>query len=91
MTGILEGITRETVFEIAAEMGLPAAERDLTAYDLYVADEAFLCTTAGGIIPIVRVDGRQVGTGQPGPITQRIAGRYWARHEEGPDVTPVFS
>jgi branched-chain amino acid aminotransferase len=90
VTGILEGITRETVFEIAVEMDLPAAERDLTAYDLYVADEAFLCTTAGGIIPIVRADGRQIGSGQPGPVTRRIADRYWARHEERPDLTPVF-
>lgn len=91
VTGILEGITRETVFEIATEMDIPAAERDLTTYDLYVADEAFLCTTAGGIIPIVQADGRQIGTGQPGPVTRRIADRYWARHEEGPDLTPVWS
>jgi branched-chain amino acid aminotransferase len=88
-SGILEGITRETVFEIAAETGLPAAERDLTPYDLYVADEAFLCTTAGGIIPIVAADGRRVGAGTPGPLTRRIADRYWARHRDGPDTTPV--
>jgi branched-chain amino acid aminotransferase len=89
-SGILEGITRETVFEIAAEFGLPAAERDLTPYDLYVADEAFLCTTAGGIIPVVEADGRRVGTGKPGPITMRITDRYWERHLDGPDTTPVF-
>ncbi len=53
-SGVLEGITRETVFEIAAEFGIPAAERDLTPYDLYAAEEAFLCGTAGGIIPIGR-------------------------------------
>src|SRR5215213_7498706 len=50
--GILEGITRETVFEIAATLGISAVERDMTPYDLYVAEEAFLSTTAGGIIPI---------------------------------------
>lgn len=90
-TGILEGITRETVFEIAAELGIPADERDLTPFDLYVADEAFLSTTAGGIIPIVSADRRIVASGAPGPLTGRISQRYWARHESGPDVTPVNS
>jgi branched-chain amino acid aminotransferase len=89
-TGILEGITRETVFEIAAELGIPAAERDMTPFDLYVADEAFLSTTAGGIIPIVEADGRSVGSGAPGAITRQINERYWARHLEGPDVTAVY-
>jgi branched-chain amino acid aminotransferase len=87
--GILEGITRETVFEIAAEIGIPARERDLTAYDLYVADEAFLSTTAGGIIPIVAADGRRIGSGARGPITAQVNETYWARHLFGPDVTPV--
>lgn len=90
-TGILEGITRETVFEIAAELGAPAHERDMTPYDLYVADEAFLSTTAGGIIPIASADGRLVGSGARGTLTARIDERYWARHLSGPDVTPVFS
>ena len=88
--GILEGITRETVFEIAAELDVPAAERDLTPYDLYTADEAFLCSTAGGIFPIGEADSRRVGTGRLGPLTQQIRERYWERHEGGPDVTRVF-
>ena len=88
--GILQGITRETVFEIAAEDGLPATMGNLTAYDLYAADEAFLATTAGGIIPIVRADGRTIGAGSPGQVTRRIADRYWERHVDGPDTTPVF-
>jgi len=54
--GLLEGITRETVFELAAAAGLPASEKRLTPYDLYNADEVFYCTTAGGIMPIVEVD-----------------------------------
>ena len=89
-TGILEGITRETVFEIAAALGLPAEERDMTPFDLYVAEEAFLSTTAGGIIPVVQADGRTIGAGAPGSITKRIQDTYWARHESGPDLTPVF-
>ncbi len=90
-TGILEGITRETVFEIATGFGLPSHERDLTPFDLYVADEAFLSSTAGGIIPIVAADGRRIGSGTPGPLTRRIHDRYWARHESGPDLTPVHA
>ena len=89
--GILEGITRETVFEIAQELGIPAMERDLTPYDLYTAEEAFLCSTAGGIFPIAEADGRQVGAGSLAPLTARIRDRYWARHLSGPDVTPVFA
>jgi branched-chain amino acid aminotransferase len=88
--GILEGITRETVFEIAAELSLPAAERNLTPYDLYTAEEAFLCSTAGGIYPIAEVDGRRVGIGSLGQLTARIRERYWERHVSGPDVTPVW-
>ena len=90
-SGILEGITRETVFEIAAEQDIPAAERDLTPFDLYTAEEAFLCSTAGGIFPITSADGRQVGNGAPGPLTRRIKERYWERHLSGPDITPVFA
>jgi branched-chain amino acid aminotransferase len=88
--GILHGITRETVFEIAAELGLPAHEGLLTAVDLYAADEAFFSTTAGGIIPIVAADGRQIGTGRPGDLTRRVHARYWERHAGGPDTTPVW-
>ncbi|MCA9864154.1 MAG: aminotransferase class IV [Thermomicrobiales bacterium] len=90
-SGILEGITRQTVFEIAAELGIPAAEHDLSPYDLYTAEEAFLCSTAGGIYPIAEADGRSVGSGGTGPITRALRDRYWERHLSGPDVTPVFS
>jgi branched-chain amino acid aminotransferase len=88
--GILEGITRETVVEIAAELGIPATERDLTPYDLYTAEEAFLCSTAGGLYPIAEVDGRRVGSGSLGVLTARIRDCYWERHMGGPDVTPVW-
>ncbi len=90
-SGILEGITRQTVFEIAAELGIPAAEHDLSPYDLYTAEEAFLCSTAGGLYPIAEADGRLAGDGGTGPITRALRDRYWERHLSGPDVTPVFS
>lgn len=90
-SGILEGITRQTVLEIAAEEGIPAFERDMTPFDLYTAEEAFLCSTAGGIYPIAEADGRQVGAGTLGPIARILRERYWERHVSGPDVTPVFA
>lgn len=67
--GALKGITRETVLEIAQEMGIPCREANLTRYDIWVADELFLTGTAAEIIPIVKVDARPIGNGQPGPVT----------------------
>jgi branched-chain amino acid aminotransferase len=88
--GILMGITRQTVFELAAEHGLPAREAQLTAYDLYAADEIFLTSTAGGIMPLVELDGRAIGDGRPGAISRRVHDLYWALRESGRDGTPVF-
>ena len=88
--GILMGITRQTVFELAAEHGLPAREAQLTAFDLYAADEVFLTSTAGGIMPLVEIDGRPIGDGKPGPVSQRIHGLYWALRESGRHGTPIF-
>ena len=88
--GILMGVTRQTVFELAAEHGLPAREAQLTAYDLYAADEIFLTSTAGGIMPLVELDGRAIGDGRPGPVSQRVHDLYWALRESGRDGTPVF-
>ena len=87
--GILMGITRQTVFELAAEHHLAAREAQLTAYDLYAADEVFLTSTAGGIMPLVEIDGRVIGDGKPGPVSQRIHGLYWALRESGRDGTPI--
>jgi branched-chain amino acid aminotransferase len=89
--GILMGITRQTVFELAAEHQIPAREAQLTAYDLYAADEIFITSTAGGIMPLVEIDGRPIGDGKPGPVSQRIHGLYWALRESGRDGTPIFA
>jgi branched-chain amino acid aminotransferase len=89
--GILMGITRQTVFEMAAEHRLPARKAQLTAYDLYAADEVFLTSTAGGIMPLVEIDGRPIGDGRPGPVFQRVHDLYWALRESGRDGTPVFA
>jgi branched-chain amino acid aminotransferase len=89
--GILMGITRQTVFELAAENAIPAREAQLTAYDLYAADEIFLTSTAGGIMPLVEIDGRPIADGKPGPVSQRIHGLYWALRESARHGTPVYS
>ena len=89
--GVLMGITRQTVFELAAEHRLPAREIQLTAYDLYAADEVFLTSTAGGVMPLVEIDGRPIGEGRPGPVFQRIHDLYWALRESSRDGTPVFT
>jgi branched-chain amino acid aminotransferase len=88
--GILMGITRQTVFELAAEHGMPAREAQLTTFDLYAADEVFATSTAGGIMPLVEIDGRAIGDGKPGPVSQRIHELYWALRESGRHGTPIF-
>ena len=60
--GALRGITRSVVFDIAAELGIKISEPDLTRHDVYIADEAFLTGTAAEMIPMVKVDGRTIGT-----------------------------
>ncbi len=71
-SGILNGITRQTVIALATERGIPVVEDWLTLHDVYTADEAFLTGTAAEIIPMVVLDGRPIGDGKPGPITRQI-------------------
>ena len=87
--GVLEGITRETVIEIAQQLGYSAMTTNINKYDLYQADEVFLSSTAGGIIPVIEVDRRLVGSGAPGPITKQIQDRYTEMLEKGIHGTPV--
>jgi branched-chain amino acid aminotransferase len=78
----LPGITRKTVFEIAETLGLEATLRDITSRELYDADELMAVTTAGGVTPIVSLDGKAIGNGDPGPLTVRIRDRFWALMDE---------
>jgi len=73
---ILEGVTRATVFELAPELGLVANARTLTLFDIYVADEVFLTSSAGGIVSVLEVDGRSIGSGQPGPVFTSVNDAY---------------
>jgi branched-chain amino acid aminotransferase len=74
--GILEGITRNAVIEIARSIKLPVAEQAMTRHDVYAADECFLTGSAAEVIPVVKVDSRAIGDGKPGPITRDLKERF---------------
>ncbi len=88
-TNVLEGITRATVFDLASEVGMPAREADLLPEALRTADEAFLSSTAGGIMPVTKVGGHPLGDGRPGPLTTHLRTLYWEKREAGWLGTPV--
>ena len=77
LTSCLEGITRATIFDLAAELDLKVAERRITRDEVYVADEAFFTGTAAEVLPIRELDGRMIGSGSRGPITQRLQTMYF--------------
>ena len=76
--GMLKGITRQVVFEIAADLGITLREQDLELDDVYTADEVFLSGTAAEIIGVVKVDGRVIRDGKPGPVTEQCLRRFRA-------------
>ncbi|MEY2546757.1 MAG: branched-chain amino acid aminotransferase [Verrucomicrobiota bacterium] len=86
--GALRGITRGVVFEIAAETGIKITETDITRHDVFVADECFLTGTAAELIPVIKADGRPIGTGKPGPITARMIQRF--REITRETGTPIY-
>jgi branched-chain amino acid aminotransferase len=86
--GGLRGITRQVVFEICAEFGIPIQEQEMMRYDIYTADECFLTGTAAEVIAAIRLDTRVIGDGKPGPITQRIVARF--REITQSTGTPIY-
>jgi len=84
--GLLPGITREIVLEIAREIGVPVSETRLTPADLTSADEAFLTGTTREVTPIVTVDDRPIGAGRPGPITGKLLQAFRARIPRSADT-----
>lgn len=74
--GALYGITRGVVMDLAREKGVDVSEPNLTRYDLFNADECFLTGTGAEIIPVVKIDGRVIGSGKPGPVTKDLVKRY---------------
>jgi len=88
--GSLHGITRKSVLELCAELGIPAAVAPIPRSVLEDdADEVFAATTAGGVMPVARVGTRILGNDRPGPISMKLRDAYWRRHEEGWHRTPV--
>ncbi|MBI5767076.1 MAG: branched-chain-amino-acid transaminase [Verrucomicrobia bacterium] len=77
--GALKGVTRSTIFDIAQEIGVPIREVNMTRYDVWCADECFLTGTGAEVIPVVKLDGREIGAGKPGPITQRVLASFRRR------------
>lgn len=84
--GVLEGVTRKTVLEIAQAKGWTARVEEVPVEACYGCDELFFCSTAGGIMPITELDGKPIGGGQVGPVTRAIWEAYWALHYD-----PKFS
>ncbi|MBV7429038.1 MULTISPECIES: aminotransferase class IV [unclassified Acidovorax] len=87
--GMLEGITRRTVLEMAASLGLPLQARALPAAELRGAREVFLSTSGGGVLPVTRVDGRPVGDGAVGPVVRQLVRTYWDWHRDPRYSQPV--
>jgi branched-chain amino acid aminotransferase len=81
-SGVLEGITRRSIIELARSEGRRAEERTVSADEVRGADEVFLTSTAGGVMPVVRVDGVAIGDGRPGAVTRGLHERYWQAHSD---------
>jgi len=85
----LDGMTRDTVIKICRETNQRLEVRPLTPDAMRAADEVFISTTGGGVIPITSVDGRPIADGRPGPVTERLDSLYWSKRNAGWLTTPV--
>ncbi len=86
---ILRGITRATILELAAELEIPVREANLTAFDLYSADELFTTSTAGGVLPVREVSARPLRGPVPGPVSSRLDAAYWDMRASGRHGTAI--
>ncbi len=77
LTSCLDGITRNTIFVLAAELGYTIEERRITRDEVYIADEAFFTGTAAEVVPIRELDGRSIGSGSRGPLTEQLQALYF--------------
>jgi len=77
LTSCLEGITRQTILDFAAELNVPVRERRITRDEVYVADEAFFTGTAAEVLPIRELDDRVIGAGKRGPLTEQFQTMYF--------------
>jgi hypothetical protein len=89
--GMLEGITRQTMIDLCAKLGIPCEVRKVSAEEFREADEIFITSTSGGVMPVTRFEGRILGNGAPGPVTSKLKETYWAWHNEAAETEPVNS
>ena len=80
--GVLEGITRQSVFDLAKELHLPIMKKSISVEELYNAEELFATSTAGGIMPITKVSGKEIGKGGVGNLTRQLHKLYWEKHSD---------
>jgi len=89
LTSALDGITRNTIFRLAAELDIPVVEKRITRDEVYIADEAFFTGTAAEVTPIREVDNRMIGIGRRGPVTEKLQSMYFdvvhGRHNLHPE------
>jgi len=95
LTSCLDGITRNTILQLAGEMGLEVRERRITRDEVYIADEVFLTGTAAEVLPVRELDGRVIGSGKRGPLTERLQALYFdqvrgRREVFGEWLAPVY-
>ncbi len=88
-SGVLEGITRRTVLELCDRTNLEARVAVLPGREIAGADEVFMASTAGGLMPVTRIDDTVIGRGTPGPATRRLTELYWGLHEDPAYTTAV--
>jgi len=88
-TGVLHGITRRTAIELAASLNVETRIAPVSLGELRSADEIFITSTAGGIMPVTRLDGAAVGDGEPGPVAQSLRRLYWQAHSDPKYAEPV--
>ena len=80
--GVLEGITRQSIFDLSKELKIPITKKSISAEELYSAEELFATSTAGGIMPITRVSGQEIGKGKVGSLTRQLHKLYWEKHSD---------
>ncbi len=80
--GVLKGITRQTIFDICHKLGVECLATDLSPMALKEAVEVFVTSTAGGVMPVTKIDAEMIGQGSPGPLTGQITERYWQMHRD---------
>ncbi|HSU06763.1 MAG TPA: aminotransferase class IV, partial [Acetobacteraceae bacterium] len=86
---VLEGITRLSVIDMCAKLGIRCEQRTLPLDELRNADEIFISSTAGGVMGVTRLDGRILGNDRPGPIAERLHDSYWRFRKEGWHAEPI--